>query len=78
MGKTISGMLIVAAVIHLLPLAGMVSADRLTALYGLPFQEPNLLIMMRHRAVLSLDDGTAISLVVETYTDQALFGPDKP
>lgn len=52
MGKTISGMLIVAAIIHLLPLAGVLGADRLGALYGLPFQEPNLLIMMRHRAIL--------------------------
>lgn len=31
--------------------------------------------VMRHRAVLSNPDGVAISLVVETYTDQALFGP---
>lgn len=52
MNKAISALLIVAAVIHLLPLAGILGASRLTALYGLPFDEPNLQIMMRHRAVL--------------------------
>jgi len=52
MNKTISGMLIIAAIIHLLPAVGVLGAERLTNLYGLPFQEPNLLIMMRHRAVL--------------------------
>jgi len=31
--------------------------------------------LMRHRAVLSLPDGAAFSLVVETYTDQILFRP---
>lgn len=31
--------------------------------------------LMRHRAVLSMPDGTAFSLVVETYTDQILFRP---
>ncbi len=52
MNKAISALLAVAAIIHLMPLAGVLGADRLAALYGLPFQEPNLLIMMRHRAVL--------------------------
>jgi hypothetical protein len=52
MNKLISALLIVAAIIHLLPLAGVLGADRLASLYGMPFEEPNLLIMMRHRAVL--------------------------
>ncbi len=50
--KIVSGTLIVAAVVHLLPLAGVLGAARLEALYALPFSEPNLLILMRHRAVL--------------------------
>lgn len=48
----ITAMLLVAAVIHLLPLVGVLGADRLASLYGLSFAEPSLLILMRHRAVL--------------------------
>lgn len=48
----ISATLIVAGIIHLLPLVGVLGSDRLTTLYGLPFDEPNLAILMRHRAVL--------------------------
>ena len=52
MRYTVSAMLAVVAVIHLLPLSGVLGAGRLAALYGLPFDEPNLAILMRHRAVL--------------------------
>jgi hypothetical protein len=45
-------MLVVVGVIHLLPLSGVLSSERLTALYGLPFDDPDLAILMRHRAVL--------------------------
>ena len=48
----ISLMLVVVAVIHLLPLAGVLGAERLAALYGITIAEPNLAILMRHRAVL--------------------------
>ncbi len=48
----VSASLVIAAVIHLLPLAGVVSAKALAQLYGLPFEESNLQILMRHRAVL--------------------------
>ena len=48
----VSAMLLVVAVIHLLPLSGVLSTSRLSALYGLPFDDPNLAILMRHRAVL--------------------------
>ena len=52
MNRLITIMLIVVAVIHLLPVSGVISGERLTALYGLSFQEANLEILMRHRAVL--------------------------
>ena len=50
--KLIAALLILAGIIHLLPLAGVLGAERLAALYGLSFQEPNLLLLMRSRAVL--------------------------
>ena len=48
----VSAMLIVVAVIHLLPLSGVIGGERLNSLYGIPIDEPNLVILMRHRAVL--------------------------
>jgi hypothetical protein len=45
-------MLIVAGAIHLLPLAGLPSAERVGSLYGVTVAEPNLEILLRHRAVL--------------------------
>ena len=52
MRQFIAFSLLVVAIIHLLPVLGVLGAERLAALYGLNFAEPNLLILMRHRAVL--------------------------
>jgi len=52
MRHVISATLVVVAIIHLLPLSGVLGGARLNALYGLALDEPNLAILMRHRAVL--------------------------
>ena len=52
MRHIVSAMLLLVALIHLLPLAGVLGAARLAALYGVQLGDPNLVILMRHRAVL--------------------------
>lgn len=52
MDRVLSVCLFVVGVIHLLPLAGVVGAPRLSALYGIAVAEPNLELLLRHRAVL--------------------------
>ena len=45
-------LVLVAVAINLAPLAGAVSPDRMSALYGVVLDDPDLQILMRHRAVL--------------------------
>lgn len=52
MNHLISAMLIIVGIIHVLPVTGVLGSARLTALYGRSFSDPNLAILMRHRAVL--------------------------
>jgi hypothetical protein len=41
-----------AALIHLLPLPGLLGAQALQALYGIEIVDPGLLLLLRHRALL--------------------------
>jgi heme A synthase len=45
-------LILLAELINLLPLSGVGSGHRLQSLYGVVLQDPNLAILMRHRAVL--------------------------
>ena len=45
-------LVLVAAAINVAPVLGSVAPERMTALYGVDLEDPNLQILMRHRAVL--------------------------
>jgi hypothetical protein len=48
----IAASLILVGIIHLLPMTGVLGGKQLERLYGINVSEPNLEIMLRHRAVL--------------------------
>lgn len=52
MKKIASFLLIIVGIIHVLPLVGVIGADKIQALYGIHVQDPNLESLMRHRAIL--------------------------
>jgi hypothetical protein len=51
-GKIVALILLVTGALNALPLIGAVSGAKLQGLYGIAFEDANLLILMRHRAVL--------------------------
>jgi hypothetical protein len=48
----VPAVLILVAVIHALPVLGVLGATKLSQLYGITVQDPNLELLLRHRAVL--------------------------
>jgi hypothetical protein len=44
--------LLVAGIIHLLPIPGVMGASTLARLYGIDVKEPNTAILLQHRALL--------------------------
>ena len=48
----VTAALLLAGAINLYPLIGVISADQLVKLYGVPFEGNDVVILMRHRAVL--------------------------
>ena len=52
MPKIISGLLIIVAIIHPLPVSAVSGSERLSTLYGLSFEGADISILMRHRAIM--------------------------
>lgn len=52
MKKFVTGALLIAGVINLYPVVGVISVDQLQKLYGVPLDNSDLIILMRHRAIL--------------------------
>lgn len=50
--KMVTLILLVIGAVNTLPLVGVISGARLQSLYGMAFDDPNFLILMRHRAIL--------------------------
>jgi hypothetical protein len=48
----VSASLLLAGVIHLLPLPGLLGAAHLRSLYGVPLESTDLVLLLQHRAVL--------------------------
>jgi hypothetical protein len=46
------GSMLLVALIHALPVAGLLGVSKLETLYGVVVRDPNLELMLRHRAVL--------------------------
>ena len=52
MRYVVPAVLLVVAAIHALPVIGILGASQLSRLYGLPVNDANLELVLRHRALL--------------------------
>jgi len=52
MNTLATALYLIVGVINMIPVSGVLSASRLQDLYGVTILDPNLIILMRHRAVL--------------------------
>lgn len=52
MQRLIPAMLIITALIHFIPVTGVLGGASLAQLYGVRIGDPNLLILMQHRAIM--------------------------
>lgn len=50
--KTVTICLLLVGIINFLPVMGLFSAERMSALYGISIHDSNLAILMKHRALL--------------------------
>lgn len=48
----VPSVLILVAAIHALPVMGVIGAAKLSQLYGIMVRDPNLVLLLRHRALL--------------------------
>ncbi|MFN3202357.1 MAG: phosphopantetheine adenylyltransferase [Bradymonadia bacterium] len=52
MSALVLALLLLSALIHLLPMVGVLGPARLQRLYGVPVTDPTLALSMRHRAIM--------------------------
>lgn len=50
--RVVTILMLIVAAIHLLPISGFFGAERIAMLYQIDLADPNLEILMRHRAIL--------------------------
>ena len=52
MGALTTTLFLIVSLVNLAPVLGLFHTSRLQALYGVTLEDPNLIILMRHRAAL--------------------------
>ncbi len=52
MSIVVSAIFVVVGLLNFVPVIGAISSSRLEGLYGIRVSDPNLLVLLRHRAIL--------------------------